>query len=94
MLSNGDLNIGYYGTHFVFDFQIIFIFIFVFFRFCSAVRVSFLPDVQEGVLNVVMGCNDGLLSDEHTICTAASCTTNCLAPVVKVRFPRKSHIML
>lgn len=41
--------------------------------------------VQEGVLNVVMGCNDGLLSDEHAICTAASCTTNCLAPVVKVK---------
>ncbi|CAN0505644.1 unnamed protein product, partial [Scytosiphon promiscuus] len=31
-----------------------------------------------------MGCNDGLLAEEHLICTAASCTTNCLAPVVKV----------
>ena len=33
---------------------------------------------------MVMGCNDDLLADEHIICTAASCTTNCLAPVVKV----------
>ena len=39
-------------------------------------------DVQ--VLNVVMGCNDNLLADEHKICTAASCTTNCIAPAIKV----------
>jgi len=37
------------------------------------------------VLNVVMGCNDHLYQPElHHIVTAASCTTNCLAPVVKV----------
>lgn len=38
-----------------------------------------------GVLNIVMGCNDGLYDPavDHLI-TAASCTTNCLAPVVKV----------
>ncbi len=37
------------------------------------------------VLNVVMGCNDHLYDpDVHRIVTAASCTTNCLAPVVKV----------
>jgi glyceraldehyde 3-phosphate dehydrogenase len=42
------------------------------------------PVKEEGVLNVVMGCNDHLLSAEHVICTAASCTTNCLAPAVKV----------
>ena len=42
------------------------------------------PVKEAGVLNVVMGVNDDLLTDEHTICTAASCTTNCLAPVVKV----------
>lgn len=47
--------------------------------------------LQDGVLNVVMGCNDDLLSDEHVICTAASCTTNCLAPVVKVRAYRKKQ---
>ena len=37
------------------------------------------------VLNVVMGCNDHLYDPTmHRIVTAASCTTNCLAPVVKV----------
>ncbi|GHA11687.1 ArsJ-associated glyceraldehyde-3-phosphate dehydrogenase [Oceanisphaera arctica] len=43
------------------------------------------PVKEEGVLNVVMGVNDHLYDPElHTIVTAASCTTNCLAPVVKV----------
>jgi glyceraldehyde 3-phosphate dehydrogenase len=42
------------------------------------------PVKEAGVLNVVVGVNDHLLTDEHAICTAASCTTNCLAPVVKV----------
>jgi glyceraldehyde 3-phosphate dehydrogenase len=43
------------------------------------------PVKSEGVLNVVMGCNDHLYDPvAHDIVTAASCTTNCLAPVVKV----------
>ncbi len=43
------------------------------------------PVKHQGALNVVMGVNDGLYSPaEHHIITAASCTTNCLAPVVKV----------
>ena len=43
------------------------------------------PVKEDGVLNVVMGVNDYLYNrDEHSIVTAASCTTNCLAPVVKV----------
>lgn len=43
------------------------------------------PVKEEGVLNVVMGVNDHLYEpDRHRIVTAASCTTNCLAPVVKV----------
>lgn len=43
------------------------------------------PVKEEGVLNVVMGVNDHLYDPElHSIVTAASCTTNCLAPVVKV----------
>ncbi|RVU31020.1 ArsJ-associated glyceraldehyde-3-phosphate dehydrogenase [Neptunomonas marina] len=43
------------------------------------------PVKEEGVLNIVMGVNDHLYNpDEHRIVTAASCTTNCLAPVVKV----------
>jgi glyceraldehyde 3-phosphate dehydrogenase len=41
--------------------------------------------VKEGVFNIVMGCNDHLYDpQEHHLITAASCTTNCLAPVVKV----------
>ncbi|MEZ5530205.1 MAG: hypothetical protein R3E57_09825 [Porticoccaceae bacterium] len=37
------------------------------------------------MLNVVMGVNHHLYDkDRHSIVTAASCTTNCLAPVVKV----------
>jgi glyceraldehyde 3-phosphate dehydrogenase len=43
------------------------------------------PVKEEGVLNVVMGVNDHLFDDQtHQIVTAASCTTNCLAPVIKV----------
>jgi glyceraldehyde 3-phosphate dehydrogenase len=43
------------------------------------------PVKEEGVLNVVMGVNQHLYdSARHRIVTAASCTTNCLAPVVKV----------
>lgn len=43
------------------------------------------PVKEEGVLNVVVGVNDDLYQkDQHPIVTAASCTTNCLAPVVKV----------
>ncbi len=43
------------------------------------------PVKSEGVLNIVMGCNDGRYdpATDHIV-TAASCTTNCLAPVVKV----------
>jgi glyceraldehyde 3-phosphate dehydrogenase len=41
--------------------------------------------VKDGPLNVVMGVNDHLYDPDHDrIVTAASCTTNCLAPVVKV----------
>ena len=43
------------------------------------------PVKHPDVLNVVMGCNDHLYDPQrHRIVTAASCTTNCLAPVVKV----------
>lgn len=43
------------------------------------------PVKEPGVLNVVMGVNHALFdASKHTIVTAASCTTNCLAPVVKV----------
>ena len=43
------------------------------------------PVKEAGALNIVMGVNDHLYDPEqHQIVTAASCTTNCLAPVVKV----------
>lgn len=43
------------------------------------------PVKSDDVLNIVMGCNDHLYDPAvHHIVTAASCTTNCLAPVVKV----------
>jgi glyceraldehyde 3-phosphate dehydrogenase len=43
------------------------------------------PVKEAGALNIVMGVNDQLFDPaHHRIVTAASCTTNCLAPVVKV----------
>ncbi|MDO6500766.1 ArsJ-associated glyceraldehyde-3-phosphate dehydrogenase [Photobacterium sanguinicancri] len=43
------------------------------------------PVKEEGVLNVVVGVNDNLYDPAlHQIVTAASCTTNCIAPIVKV----------
>lgn len=43
------------------------------------------PVKDEAVLNVVLGVNDNEYDPaRHNIVTAASCTTNCLAPVVKV----------
>ncbi len=43
------------------------------------------PVKSPGVPNIVMGCNDDIYDPAvHDIATAASCTTNCIAPVVKV----------
>jgi len=43
------------------------------------------PVKEDGILNIVLGVNEGLYDKTiHPIVTAASCTTNCLAPVVKV----------
>ncbi|REG77583.1 ArsJ-associated glyceraldehyde-3-phosphate dehydrogenase [Marinomonas pollencensis] len=43
------------------------------------------PVKEAGVANIVMGVNDDIFDPElHPIVTAASCTTNCIAPVVKV----------
>ena len=52
----------------------------------GARRVIVAAPVKVGdVLNIVVGVNDGLYDPaRHRIVTAASCTTNCLAPVVKV----------
>ena len=49
-------------------------------------KVVVAAPVKDGsALNVVVGVNDHLYdAAAHSIVTAASCTTNCLAPVVKV----------
>lgn len=41
--------------------------------------------IKKDALNIVVGVNDNLYDPNiHNIVTAASCTTNCLAPIVKV----------
>jgi len=48
-------------------------------------KVIVAAPVKQGALNVVIGVNDDLYDPAgHDVLTAASCTTNCLAPVVKV----------
>lgn len=48
-------------------------------------KVIVAAPVKSGALNVVLGVNDRLYEPQrHHLLTAASCTTNCLAPVVKV----------
>lgn len=43
------------------------------------------PVKEDGIANIVVGINDNIFDPEiHRIVTAASCTTNCIAPVVKV----------
>lgn len=51
----------------------------------GAKKVVVSAPVKDGTLNVVMGVNDHLYQpDRHDIVTAASCTTNCIAPVIDV----------
>ena len=48
-------------------------------------KVIVAAPVKDGALNIIMGVNDHLYQPtRHRILTAASCTTNCLAPIVKV----------
>jgi glyceraldehyde 3-phosphate dehydrogenase len=48
-------------------------------------KVIVAAPVKQDALNVVVGVNDHLYQpDIHHLLTAASCTTNCLAPLVKV----------
>jgi glyceraldehyde 3-phosphate dehydrogenase len=65
------------------------------FRTMPALEPHFAPGVErvivaapvhdEAALNVVVGVNDHLIDPSaHRVLTAASCTTNCLAPIVKV----------
>ena len=51
----------------------------------GAKKVVVSAPVKDGTLNIVMGVNDQLYQpDKHHIVTAASCTTNCIAPVIDV----------
>jgi glyceraldehyde 3-phosphate dehydrogenase len=48
-------------------------------------KVIVAAPVKQGALNIVMGVNDHWYDPaQHHLLTAASCTTNCLAPIVKV----------
>ena len=48
-------------------------------------KVIVAAPVKDGALNIVYGVNDHAYDPaSHHLLTAASCTTNCLAPVVKV----------
>ncbi|MEM8924245.1 MAG: ArsJ-associated glyceraldehyde-3-phosphate dehydrogenase [Actinomycetota bacterium] len=49
-------------------------------------KVVVAAPVKDGrAANIVVGCNDDhYRPDEHHVITAASCTTNCIAPVIKV----------
>jgi len=42
------------------------------------------PAKSEGVKTVVLGVNEDIIDDDAKIYSNASCTTNCLAPMVKV----------
>jgi glyceraldehyde 3-phosphate dehydrogenase len=50
----------------------------------GAKRVLISAPATNPDFTVVLGCNDDKITDEHKILSNASCTTNCLAPVVKV----------
>ena len=53
--------------------------------FDQGVKKVIVAAPTEGALNIVYGINDHLYDPaKHHLVTAASCTTNCLAPVVKV----------
>ncbi len=53
--------------------------------FAQGVKKVIVAAPTDGALNIVYGINHDLYkSRQHHLLTAASCTTNCLAPVVKV----------
>jgi glyceraldehyde 3-phosphate dehydrogenase len=53
--------------------------------FAQGVKKVVVAAPTEGALNIVMGVNDDRYDpQQHNLVTAASCTTNCLAPLVKV----------
>lgn len=53
--------------------------------FAQGVKKVIVAAPTEGALNIVYGVNDHLYDPaQHHLVTAASCTTNCLGPVIKV----------
>jgi glyceraldehyde 3-phosphate dehydrogenase len=50
----------------------------------GAKKVVISAPAKGGVKTVVLGVNDEVITDEDTILSNASCTTNCLAPMAKV----------
>lgn len=53
--------------------------------FAQGVKKVIVAAPTQGALNIVYGVNhQDYDADQHKLVTAASCTTNCLAPVVKV----------
>lgn len=49
----------------------------------SSVKRVLVSAPVKGALNVVVGCNDEQVTSAVKIVTAASCTTNCIGPVIK-----------
>ena len=50
----------------------------------GAKKVILTAPAKDDVKTVVIGVNDHVINDEDKILSNASCTTNCLAPVVKI----------
>ena len=50
----------------------------------GAKKVLISAPAKGDVKTVVYGVNDGILTNEDVVVSAASCTTNCLAPVVNI----------
>lgn len=50
----------------------------------GAKRVLLSAPAKGGVKTVVLGVNDDTLTEDETVLSNASCTTNCLAPMMKV----------
>ncbi|GBG30057.1 Glyceraldehyde-3-phosphate dehydrogenase [Hondaea fermentalgiana] len=51
--------------------------------FSSDVKRVLVSAPVKGAVNVVVGCNENLVEPDTKIVTAASCTTNCIGPVIK-----------
>lgn len=50
----------------------------------GAKKVVITAPAKGNVKTVVLGVNEGILEDSDTVISNASCTTNCLAPMVKI----------